>query len=240
MDTSDSVESGAREDRSVDAEQSRLALTASRISEAHKRRFATDPAYQQMVRERGKKKIRRVEVACAQCGKTLLRQPNTVRDCCFCDRKCMYDYRRCHPGHPHTEEHKKMMSELKRQWWATHDTTETRRRIGLASKGRPGKRGPDNHHWKGGRSVTKRDGYVHIRRPDDPLAQAMARLDGYVLEHRLVIAHILGRPLRPHEDVHHRNQIKDDNRAENLVLVIKQLHGHEECCPKCGFNWRVQ
>jgi hypothetical protein len=55
-------------------------------------------------------------------------------------------------------------------------------------------------------------GYVMSFEPTHPNAHR----DGYVAEHAKVMAAMLGRPLRPFEEVHHKNGIRHDNRPENL------------------------
>lgn len=65
-----------------------------------------------------------------------------------------------------------------------------------------------------GRRLIDKDGYVKIFLPDNPNAQA----SGWVLEHRLVMSNYIGRPLLPHEVVHHKNEIKTDNHIDNLEL----------------------
>jgi len=89
--------------------------------------------------------------------------------------------------------------------------------------------------WKGGR-VRNNGGYVALHAdPDDPIAQAMATVTGYVLEHRLVMAHSLGRPLERHETVHHINGDVTDNRLQNLQLRNgKHGKGVALACLDCG------
>jgi hypothetical protein len=46
-----------------------------------------------------------------------------------------------------------------------------------------------------------------------------------ILEHRLIMEQIIGRPLLSFEEPHHKNLIRDDNRPENLELWVNQPSG---------------
>lgn len=64
-----------------------------------------------------------------------------------------------------------------------------------------------------------RGGYVYIKKWEHPFVGKQ----GYVAEHRLVVEAAIGRYLLPTEAVHHINEMKDDNRLENLELC--ESHG---------------
>lgn len=83
------------------------------------------------------------------------------------------------------------------------------------------KTGPRSTNWKGG--IVRHHGegsYLLVYSPDHPNVQQ----SGYVFQHRLVMEEHLGRLLRPDEHVHHINEIKDDNRIENLELLTHAEH----------------
>jgi hypothetical protein len=69
-------------------------------------------------------------------------------------------------------------------------------------------------NWKGGKRTGRTDGYVQVYKPEHPGSS----IEGYVMEHRLVMESVLGRYLSGVEVVHHINGVRNDNRPENLQL----------------------
>jgi len=106
-------------------------------------------------------------------------------------------------------------------------------RCGIRTKRAHGENSPI---WKGGQRIDR--GYVFIFKPGHPDAM----YNGYVKRARLVLAKKLGRPLLPGMRSHHRNEIKDDDRPENLEEWTQSEHAryhgkraNEELkCEECG------
>ena len=61
-------------------------------------------------------------------------------------------------------------------------------------------------------------GYIKVKIYSENPYFIMVPKDNYILEHRLIMAQHLKRPLSKKEIVHHNNCKNDDNRIENLRL----------------------
>lgn len=94
--------------------------------------------------------------------------------------------------------------------------------------------GEKNSQWKGGRMMHP-SGYVLVKHDGNNTFSSMCNNAGYIMEHRLVMARSIGRPLRKDETVHHINNDKLDNRLENLQLR-QGKHGKHSVmvCLDCG------
>ena len=84
--------------------------------------------------------------------------------------------------------------------------------LGNTKRGRPGELNP---RWKGGIKHHKAGYKMRYAGPVRKM----------VLEHRLVMESIIGRPLETFEEVHHKNGQRADNRPENLELWVKRQPG---------------
>ena len=95
----------------------------------------------------------------------------------------------------------------------------------------------NKYFWKGGRYYTSA-GYIYVFSPK----HIHRTKGGYMLEHRLVMEKSLGRVLRKHEQVHHKNGKKDDNKIENLELMTikehRSLHTRGKNNPNYGGTFR--
>lgn len=110
------------------------------------------------------------------------------------------------------------------KWWYKCDCGKTK--LIIASQVRNGSTkscgcyniekssGSNNKRWKNGK-LNHPSGYVLVLKDNHKEYKPSKR---YIFEHRKVMELFLGRKLLKHENIHHKNGIKDDNRIENLEL----------------------
>ena len=102
--------------------------------------------------------------------------------------------------------------------------------------------GPNNPAWKGGVTYFRKHGNYppikYVRCPEEYLG--MARKDGYVMEHRLIVAQHLGRCLKRSEVVHHIDHDPTNNDAANLMLFSSNTaHKRYEARGQPAPLWRL-
>lgn len=98
--------------------------------------------------------------------------------------------------------------------------------------------------WSGGKTLSK-EGYIYVHislldSNEQDLFKPMLTKYNYILEHRIVMARSLNRPLLKHEKVHHINEIKDDNRLENLELTDDSKHLKHHFAKTKDLNARIE
>ena len=101
------------------------------------------------------------------------------------------------------------------------------------------RRGHESPSWRGGRIRTT-GGYIMLKNPEHPNATPQ----GGVYEHVAVVSRALGRAVPLGAVAHHINNIRDDNRPGNLVLLEgpgehTRLHMREKALAASGHAyWR--
>ena len=130
-------------------------------------------------------------------------------------------------GHKHTLETR---NKIRKSLQGRTFSPKTHKKMSDAQRGKNnpmwGRRAENHPRWRGGRYYHEA-GYILIYAPEHPHANK-----GYVFEHRLVVEKALGRYLNPNEQIHHINDIRDDNCLENLQPIN---HHRQTICPRCGW-----
>jgi hypothetical protein len=184
-----------------------------------KRHFCTRKCYFHWRRNHP---VKEPNMICDHCGKAFYRPESQIcqNKRIFCSRKCVDRWR------------SEFQKGRQPKWFVGLKRTEEG-----YQRWKKAMSGPNNPAWKGGVTYRKRKGRYpssvkYVRCP--PEFKSMARKDGYVMEHRLIMAQHLGRPLKRSEVVHHLNHDPADNRLENLRLFGSNGE-HKEYEGKTGY-----
>lgn len=149
--------------------------------------------------------VQMVRLCCGVCGGEFLRKASSAKnyDSHYCGRSCMGKAR-----YAALEPHASRGNST----WSPEALSSFKARMS----------GAKNPNWRGGACTRHRKGEYgfhkikYIKVPEN--LAVMARSDGYAMEHRVLVAQALGRPLTRSEVVHHVNHDPTDNRLVNLML----------------------
>jgi hypothetical protein len=179
---------------------------------------------------------------CQWCNKEFKKPYNVSRNGFekrkFCSQKCKYQY--MSDSLEIRKKHKvsllkrytsgeKLGFQKKNRLWDNPNSIKTQ-----LKKGRKALKGEESPSWKGGKYIS--NGYIYIKNWKHPFTTK----GHYIAEHRLVMEKYLGRYLERWELIHHKNGRRDDNRIENLEIVINTKHyGHIQC-PFCHKEFLIK